>query len=77
MPGKHQRGNFGAAHDSRDSLDPFQVAVGAETVDAAKSSESVAMSHLDGGHTGVVERLGDGHNLLDGVLMADGVHSIT
>ena len=57
-------------------LDPFQVGVCAESVDAARTGQSVAVGDLDRIDSGGVQGACDRVHLLDAVLVADRVHAV-
>jgi isopropylmalate/homocitrate/citramalate synthase len=63
-------------HALQDAADDIVRPLRAEAVDATGSAETVAVGHLDGGDARGVECLGDRHRLIDGVLMAHGVHAV-
>jgi hypothetical protein len=74
--GQQKRGDLGPLHHSRNRFDPFQIGMRAESVDAARYGQPVAVGDLDGVHPTRVERLGDRHRLFDAVLMAHGMHAV-
>src|SRR5690606_14658524 len=61
----------------RDSgLDPLPVCVAARTVVESRAREPVAVRHLDGGYTGLVEGPHDPAHRRGRDLMPDGVHAV-
>ena len=74
--GQKERGELGVGHDIGHRLDPLPVGVGAEAVVEAGAVQPVAVRHLDGVDVGVVQRLGDGADVVQPVLVTDGVHPV-
>ena len=74
--GQQQCGDPCGVHGAGDGLDPFQVGVGAESVYATRSAQSVTVGNLDGVHPGGVERGGDADGLGKAVLMAHRMHTV-
>ncbi len=74
--GQHQGRDPRPPDHGRDGLDPFQVGVRTETVDATGAGQSVTVGDLDGVDTGSVEGGGNRHRLPQRVLVLDGVHPV-
>ena len=74
---QHQRCDLRALDDTGYCLNPFQVGVRAESVDAARPPEPVPVGDLDRVHPCRVQRGGDFGGLRQAVLVAYRVHPVT
>ncbi len=73
---QQQHGQAGVLDDIGRRLDPFQVAVGAEAVVERGALQAVAMGHLDGIDARQVQRAGNGLDLRQRILVANGMAAI-
>ena len=69
--------NLGVLHDTGDRRYPFDVGMGAEPVVEAAALQTVAVGYLDGIDARLVQRPGDGHCLLQAVLVPNRVAAVT
>ena len=74
--GNQQCGHLGMLDRLGHSLDPFEVGLQTEAIVEARSGQSVAMRDFDTVDLGLIQRLGNCGDLLDGVLMAARMHAV-
>ena len=75
--GQQQSGEFGVLDDAGHRFDPVPIGMRTETVIETGAFQAVAMRYLDRVDLRVIQRLGDLADMIQAVLMADGVHAVT
>ena len=76
-PRQQQRCQLGVLQNAGRGFDIVEVGFLGKTVVERHASQSVAMGDFDGGHFGVVQCLAYRLDMIETVLMANGVHSVT